>query len=123
MVSLRTTTLALPTLRPLRTLAKIFFRDVNGMSISLLFNLTLTLIHSAMYRRTLDDTEKTDYIDAVKCLQSRPALEPRSISAIQSRFDDFQAVHIQLADKVHLTVGTSIFHDVNRKCVFLNPQS
>ena len=61
-----------------------------------------------MYRRTLNDTEKTDYINAVKCLQSRPAFEPRAISAIQSRFDDFQASHIQLADKVHLTVSTSV---------------
>ena len=58
-----------------------------------------------MYRRTLNDTEKADYISAVRCLQSRPALEPRTISAIQSRFDDFQGVHIQVADRVHLTVG------------------
>ena len=67
------------------------------------FNLDINL--SAINRRTLNDTEKTDYINAVKCLQSRPAFEPRSISAIQSRFDDFQALHIQVADRVHLTVS------------------
>ena len=66
-----------------------------------------------MHRRTLNDTEKIDYISAVRCLQSRPAFELRAISAIQSRFDDFQAVHIQLADRVHLTVSAYMFHDVN----------
>ena len=76
-----------------------------------LFNLDINLF--AMYRRTLNDTEKNDYISAVKCLQSRPAFEPRAISAIQSRFDDFQALHIQVADRVHLTVSTNKFHDVN----------
>jgi hypothetical protein len=60
-----------------------------------------------MYRRTLNDIEKADYISAVKCLQSRPAFEPPAISAIKSRFDDFQASHIQLADKVHVTVSTN----------------
>lgn len=76
-----------------------------------IFNLDINLF--AMYRRTLSDTEKNDYISAVKCLQSRPAFEPRAISAIQSRFDDFQALHIQVADRVHLTVSTNKFHDVN----------
>lgn len=71
-----------------------------------------------MYRRTLNDTEKADYISAVRCLQSRPAFEPRTISAIQTRFDDFQALHIQLADRVHLTVSTFILHVVNRKATF-----
>ena len=78
-----------------------------------LFNLDINLF--AIYRRTLNDTEKNDYISAVKCLQSRPAFEPRAISAIQSRFDDFQALHIQVADRVHLTVSTNKFHDVNHK--------
>ena len=77
---------------------------MNGTSIILPFILDINLF--AMYRRTLNDTEKTDYISAVKCLQSRPAFEPRAISAIQSRFDDFQALHIQVADRVHLTVNT-----------------
>ena len=83
-----------------------------------LFNLDVGLF--SMYRRTLNDTEKTDYISAVKCLQSRPAFEPRAISAIQSRFDDFQALHIQVAEAVHLTVSTNKFHDVNHKATFWN---
>ena len=99
-----TTPLTLP-----RILATIFFRDVNGTSVTLPFNLDINIF--AMYRRTLNDTEKTDYISAVKCLQSRPAFEPRAISAIQSRFDDFQALHIQVADRVHLTVSTNKFYD------------
>jgi hypothetical protein len=101
-----TTSLTLP-----RSLAKIFFRDANGTSVILPFILDINLF--AIYRRTLNDTEKTDYISAVKCLQSRPAFEPRAISAIQSRFDDFQALHIEVADRVHLTVSTNKFHGVN----------
>ena len=78
-----------------------------------LFNLGINPF--VIYRRTLNDTEKNDYISAVKCLQSRPAFEPRAISAIQSRFDDFQALHIQVADRVHLTVSINKFYDVNHK--------
>ena len=69
----------------------------------------------AMYRWTLNDTVKTDYISLMKCLQSCPAFEPCAISAIQSRFDDFQALHIQVADRVHLTVSTNKLYDVNNK--------
>jgi hypothetical protein len=79
-----------------------------------LFNLDVNQF-ATYYRRTLNDTEKADYISAVKCLQSRPAFEPRAVSAIQSRFDDFQALHIQVADRVHLTVSTNKYHDVNHK--------
>ena len=56
----------------------------------------------------------------MKCLQSRPAFEPRAISAIQSRFDDFQALHIQVADRVHLTVSSNKFDDVNVVTRLLN---
>jgi hypothetical protein len=100
-----TTSITLP---PTHT--KIFFRDVNGMSVALFFNLDVNQF--AMYRRTLNDSKKTDYISMVKCLQSCPAFEPRAISAIQSHFDDFQALHIQVADRVHLTVSSNKFHDV-----------
>ena len=66
-----------------------------------------------MYRQTLNDNKEIDYISTVRCLQSRPAFKQRAISAIQLCFDDFQAVHIQLADRVHLTVSAYMFHDVN----------
>ncbi|KAF8178229.1 tyrosinase [Pholiota molesta] len=46
-------------------------------------------------------TSKGEYIKAVKCLHSHPAKEPVFAEA-KSRFDEFQAYHIQQADSVHL---------------------
>ncbi|PPQ83615.1 hypothetical protein CVT25_006300 [Psilocybe cyanescens] len=51
-------------------------------------------------RRTLSNLEKADYIKAVKCLQSHPARDPAMPEA-KTRFDEFQAYHIVLADKIH----------------------
>ena len=55
-------------------------------------------------RRTLDDAEKNSYITAVKCMQSRPALHDHG-EAVRTRFDEFQALHIDVADRVHGTVS------------------
>ncbi|KAL0572405.1 hypothetical protein V5O48_009566 [Marasmius crinis-equi] len=50
--------------------------------------------------RTLSNEQKLEYIDAVKCLQSLPA--KGDLPVARTRFDDFQAAHIVLADEVHL---------------------
>ena len=55
-------------------------------------------------RRKLNNTEKANYIKAVKCLQARPPLY-QNIAAVRTRFDEFQALHINVADKVHTTVN------------------
>ncbi|KAF9558272.1 Di-copper centre-containing protein [Agrocybe pediades] len=49
--------------------------------------------------RTLSDAHKQQYIDAVKCTQSLPQIT--TFEGVQSRFDDFQAVHIHTADSIH----------------------
>ena len=54
-------------------------------------------------RRKLNNIEKADYIEAIKCLQSRPPLH-QHIEAVKTRFDEFQALHIDVADRVHTTV-------------------
>jgi len=57
-----------------------------------------------LYRRTLSGKEKGDYIAAVKCLQSRPSQDP-AVPAAKSRFDEFQAYHIEQSDNgIHVTV-------------------
>ncbi|KAF4619307.1 hypothetical protein D9613_004840 [Agrocybe pediades] len=50
--------------------------------------------------RTLEDYEKHHYLKAVQCLQSLPAHNP-AIKAARTRFDEFQAHHITIADEVH----------------------
>ena len=62
------------------------------------------LIFCPCRRRTLADSEKTSYITAVKCMQSLPALHDQG-EAVRTRFDEFQALHIEVADRVHATVS------------------
>ena len=57
-------------------------------------------------RRTLADAEKASYITAVKCMQSLPALHDHG-EAVRTRFDEFQSLHIEVADRVHATVSLS----------------
>ena len=62
---------------------------------------------TSCHRRSLSDTERADYINAVKCLQSQPAQKPL-IKAARTRFDEFQALHIYVADGVHFVVSNFI---------------
>ncbi|TFK33812.1 hypothetical protein BDQ12DRAFT_669943 [Crucibulum laeve] len=50
--------------------------------------------------RTLTNKQKHDYLNAVKCLQSKPA--NTSFAAVRTHFDDFQALHINLTKSIHL---------------------
>lgn len=74
----------------------------------LLDELESHLTHS---RRTLSTREKKSYIDAVLCLRSiKPALYENDVRGASSRFDDFQAVHINQSFIVHLNVYVSTVH-------------
>ena len=87
-----------------KTDARIFYNVGNGA----IFRLTCYHFHFDLLtvcgRRKLDDTEKANYIKAVKCLQARPPLH-QNIAAVRTRFDEFQALHIDVADRVHTTVN------------------
>ncbi|KAG7079524.1 hypothetical protein JMJ78_0006632 [Colletotrichum scovillei] len=53
---------------------------------------------------SLQRQEKLDYIKAVQCLQSKPALTPSDIvPGAKSRFDDFVATHINQTFTIHYT--------------------
>jgi len=58
-------------------------------------------------RRTLTDIEKKSYIDAVRCLQSQPARNT-SRPASYTRFDEFQAHHLEIAYDIHFVVSISL---------------
>lgn len=64
-----------------------------------------------MHRGSLDDTEKLDYIDAVKCIQSASPLTPQSIApGAKTRFDDFVATHINQTLTIHFTGNFLSWH-------------
>lgn len=51
--------------------------------------------------------DRLAYIDAVLCLQSKPSnAAPGLVPGARSRFDDFQAVHINQTYFIHFNVGT-----------------
>lgn len=52
--------------------------------------------------------EKGAYIKAVKCLQSKPAIQPAYRQAV-SRFDEFQAHYMKQADSVQDLVNIPTF--------------
>ncbi|KAK1545570.1 hypothetical protein CPAR01_03072 [Colletotrichum paranaense] len=70
--------------------------------------------HDVRVRRewgTLGKSEKLDYINAVKCLQSRPARTPASQSSgAKTRFDDFVATHINQSLTIHYTGNFLSWH-------------
>lgn len=54
-------------------------------------------LSNAHRRKEWDDlvpTEKREYIKAVRCLQTLPALSGASVPGAKSRYDDFVAVHM-----------------------------
>ncbi|KAI1877344.1 hypothetical protein JX265_003352 [Neoarthrinium moseri] len=52
----------------------------------------------------LSNGERSEYIDAVLCLQSLPPRsDPGAVPGARSRFDDFVAVHIQMSGSIHAT--------------------
>lgn len=53
-------------------------------------------------RRSLSTQEKTDYINAVKCIMAKPALTPAfPNTGVISRYDDLVYTHIQQTNSVH----------------------
>lgn len=62
-------------------------------------------------RRALSMQEKKSYIDAVLCLRSmKPALYKHEVRGTSSRYDDFQAVHINQSFIIHVNVCLSTAH-------------
>lgn len=57
-------------------------------------------------RRHLSKQEKSAYINAVKCLQAKPAITPTSIApGVVSRYEDFVTTHILQTLSIHFVVS------------------
>ena len=59
---------------------------------------------NSIHRRSLNDAQKAEYINAVLCLASSPAKEC-IYPEVQTRFDEFQAYHIQQVRNIHAVVS------------------
>ncbi|RAR08504.1 Di-copper centre-containing protein [Stemphylium lycopersici] len=59
----------------------------------------------------LTTPERRNYIDAIKCLHSKPALTPAAVApGARSRFDDFVVTHVLQTYSVHGTANFLAWH-------------
>ncbi|KAI4660374.1 uncharacterized protein J4E78_005077 [Alternaria triticimaculans] len=59
----------------------------------------------------LSKPERRNYIDAIKCLHSKPSLTPASVApGARSRFDDFVVTHVLQTYSVHATANFLSWH-------------
>lgn len=58
-------------------------------------------------RRSLSSVQKANYIKAVRCLQGLPP--KTAFAGVKSRFDDFQALHINMTNVIHFVVSMEAF--------------
>jgi tyrosinase len=62
-------------------------------------------------RGDLTKKERKSYIDAVKCLQAKPARYPSDVApGAKSRFDDYVATHINQTNTIHYTGNFLSWH-------------
>ncbi|KAI4912816.1 hypothetical protein J4E90_006222 [Alternaria incomplexa] len=60
---------------------------------------------------TLSKPERRNYIDAIKCLHSKPGLTPASVApGARSRFDDFVVTHVKQTYSIHATANFLSWH-------------
>ncbi|KAH4123334.1 hypothetical protein HBI56_040600 [Parastagonospora nodorum] len=72
---------------------------------------TLQTAHVRKEWSQLTTPEKLNYIDAIKCIHSKPALTPSSVaSGAKNRYDDFVVTHILQTCSVHGTANFLAWH-------------
>lgn len=55
-------------------------------------------------RRNLSQDEQLGYIDAVKCMMSTAGRTSSLYAGVVSAYDDYQALHIAMTEKIHFNV-------------------
>jgi tyrosinase len=64
-----------------------------------------------LIRSLLSRSEKRNYIDAVRCLDEKPARTPAAVAAgAKSRYDDFVVTHILQTMIIHGTANFLAWH-------------
>ncbi|KAF1917038.1 hypothetical protein BDU57DRAFT_557120 [Ampelomyces quisqualis] len=64
-----------------------------------------------LFRTTLSESQKRNYIKAVLCLAEKPPKTPAAIAAgAKSRYDDFVVTHIQQTMSIHFTGNFLSWH-------------
>ncbi|KAF2170345.1 hypothetical protein M409DRAFT_64119 [Zasmidium cellare ATCC 36951] len=58
----------------------------------------------------LCDDEKRDYINAVRCLQTRPSISGELVPGARNRYDDFVGTHINQTLSIHSTGNFLTWH-------------
>lgn len=61
-------------------------------------------------RRALTKAQRLSYINAVKCMMGKPSKTSAYYGGVRSRYDDFQALHIAMTERVHYNVSPSTHH-------------
>ena len=71
-------------------------------------------------RVTLSTAEKKEYINAVKCLTTKPKRTPDATApGVKHRWDDFTGVHINQSFTIHYTVSERLVVLTLAMCVLL----
>jgi tyrosinase len=76
----------------------------NGINLSRLC--CPTQLNTKLDRRDMMVEDRINYISAVKCLQATPSSATRQ--GVKTRFDEFQASHIDLTNRIHGVVCISL---------------
>ena len=58
--------------------------------------------------RTLSTSQRTQYIQAVKCVMRKPPIQPKRIPSVTNRFEDFLGAHIIKMTQIHYVVSVPV---------------
>lgn len=66
---------------------------------------------SPLHSSDLSDAEKLHYINAVRCLMTKPSITPPEVvPGARTRYDDFVATHMNLTQTIHMTGNFLSWH-------------
>lgn len=67
---------------------------------------TMLILTNGNHRRTFTKKQQQNYLNAVKCLQVKPAKSVSLVPGSKNRYEDFLGIHILYTDEVHFVVSS-----------------